>query len=165
VVSLYDATVARPASADPRTDRAGDPILGPAAAAYTAAFQHYAAAFLDYHTELAYRALAGEIARDWNWQDAKQEGAYGLAMASLQQILLEHPATRLMIANGRFDLVTPYLASRWLVDQLQIPAEERARIALHVYPGGHMMYMRPNSRAALADDAAALYGAPSAASQ
>jgi carboxypeptidase C (cathepsin A) len=164
-VSLYDATVARPAGADPRTDRAGDPILGPAAAAYTAAFQHYAAAFLGYHSELAYRALAGEVARDWNWQGAKQEGAYGLAMASLQQTLLEQPATKLMIVNGRYDLVTPYLASRWLVDQLQIPAEERARIGLHVYPGGHMMYMRPSARAALARDAAALYGAPSAAAQ
>jgi carboxypeptidase C (cathepsin A) len=161
VVSLYDATVARSSTANPRDDRAGDPILGPAAAAYTAAFDQYAAEVLGYHTELAYRALAREVAQNWNWQGAKQEGGYGLAMASLQATLLEHPATRLMIANGRYDLVTPYLASRWLVDQLQIPAAARARIRLHVYSGGHMMYMRPSSRAALADDAAALYGAAS----
>jgi carboxypeptidase C (cathepsin A) len=161
VVSLYDATVARPAGADPRTDRAGDPILGPAAAVFTAAFQQYAAAFLDYHTELAYRALAREVAQDWNWQGASHEGAYGLAMTSLQQTLLERPQTKLMIVNGRYDLVTPYLASRWLVDQLQIPAAERTQIRLHVYPGGHMMYMRPHSRAALADDAATFYGAAS----
>jgi carboxypeptidase C (cathepsin A) len=160
VVSLYDATVARPASANPRTDRAGDPILGPAAAAFTAAFEHYAATFLDYHTELAYRALVGKIARDWNWQGESHEGAYGLAMTSLQQTLLEYPATKLMIANGRYDLVTPYLASRWLVDQLQIPAAQRAQIRLYVYPGGHMMYMRPHSRAALARDAATFYAAP-----
>ncbi|HZU89301.1 MAG TPA: septum formation initiator, partial [Stellaceae bacterium] len=162
VVSLYDATVTRPASANPRDDKAGDPILGPAAAAYTAAFDQYAAEFLGYHTDLAYRALAREVAQNWNWQGAKQEGGFGLAMASLQATLLEHPATRLMIANGRYDLVTPYLASRWLVDQLQIPAAARARIRLHVYAGGHMMYMRPSSRAALAHDAAALYGASAA---
>ena len=31
------------------------------------------------------------------------------------------------------------------------------RIKLHVYPGGHMLYTRPESRAALAHDVAALY--------
>jgi carboxypeptidase C (cathepsin A) len=53
--------------------------------------------------------------------------------------------------------VTPYLASRWLVDQLSVPAAVRAGIRLRVYEGGHMMYMRPGSREALAADAAALF--------
>jgi carboxypeptidase C (cathepsin A) len=53
--------------------------------------------------------------------------------------------------------VTPYLASRWLVDQLSLPDSVRAGIHLRVYEGGHMMYMRPSSRAALAADAAALF--------
>lgn len=161
-VSLYDATVARPASANPRRDRAGDPILGPAAAAYTAAFEQYAATFLGYRSDLKYNALSRRVSSHWNWQGAKEGGGLGLAMAALQADLLEHPRTRVMIVNGRYDLVTPYLASRWLVDQLQIPAAERADIRLAVYPGGHMMYMRPSSRAALARDAAALYGAPAA---
>jgi hypothetical protein len=34
---------------------------------------------------------------------------------------------------------------------------------LRVYPGGHMPYLRPASRAALAADAARLYAAPGAA--
>jgi carboxypeptidase C (cathepsin A) len=165
VVSLYDGTVARPAPADRRDDRAGDPILGPAAAAYTAAFDQYAAEVLGYRTDLAYRVLSRRVSTHWNWQGVKQGGGLGLAMASLQAVLLEHPATKLMIVNGRTDLVTPYLASRWLVDQLQIPAAARARIRLEVLPGGHMMYMRPRSRAALARAAAALYGAPAAAGQ
>jgi carboxypeptidase C (cathepsin A) len=164
-VSLYDGTVARPAPADRHDDRAGDPILGPAAAAYTAAFDQYAAEVLGYHTDLAYRVLSRRVSTHWNWQGAKQGGGLGLAMASLQASLLEYPATKLMIVNGRTDLVTPYLASRWLIDQLQIPAAARAHIRLEVFPGGHMMYMRPSSRAALARAAAALYGAPTAAGQ
>ena len=62
-----------------------------------------------------------------------------------------------MVANGRYDLVTPYLASRWLVDQLSVPTAVRSGVGLKVYEGGHMMYMRPASRAALAADAAALF--------
>ena len=69
----------------------------------------------------------------------------------------------MLIVNGRYDLVTPYLSSRWLVGQLQIPAATRAQIRLRVYEGGHMMYLRPASRAALADDAAQLYAAPGGA--
>jgi carboxypeptidase C (cathepsin A) len=64
-------------------------------------------------------------------------------------------------------LVTPYLSSRWLVDQLEIPATTRSTIQLRVYDGGHMVYMRPASRSLLVHDAAELYGAdePSAPAQ
>jgi carboxypeptidase C (cathepsin A) len=64
-----------------------------------------------------------------------------------------------LIANGRYDLVTPYLSSRWLVDQLAIPQAVRDAIRLKVYDGGHMMYLRAQSRAALAADVAALFAA------
>lgn len=81
-------------------------------------------------------------------------------MSSLEAALLEHPGTKLLIVNGRYDLVTPYLASRWLIDQLAIPAAMRAGIRLLVYEGGHMVYMRPESRSLLARDAAELYTSP-----
>ena len=88
-------------------------------------------------------------------------------MSSLEAALLEHPGLKILLVNGRYDLVTPYLSSRWLVDQLEIPEATRAAIQLRVYDGGHMLYMRPASRSQLARDAAELYGAsePGAASQ
>jgi hypothetical protein len=76
---------------------------------------------------------------------------------------LEHPGTKVLIVNGLYDLVTPYLASRWLVNQLAVPDAVRAGIRLRLYEGGHMMYMRPESRRFLARDAADLYGPPGAA--
>jgi carboxypeptidase C (cathepsin A) len=168
ILSLYDATVARAAGANPSDDNAGDPVLGPAIAAYTAAFDSYAPEGLGYRTELPYRVLPREVSRQWNWDGARgpdggSEGGLDLALSSLEKTLLAHPETRLLIANGRYDLVTPYLASRWLVDQLGLPAAVRAAIRLRVYEGGHMMYMRPKSRAALAADAADIFAPQSAA--
>ncbi len=158
ILSLYDATVARPAGANPSGDHAGDPVLDPAIAAYTAAFDSYAPEALGYRTEQPYRVLAREVSREWNWDAARGgDGGLGLALSSLEDTLLQHPGTKLLVANGRYDLVTPYLASRWLVDQLSLPAAVRATIGLNVYEGGHMMYMRPKSRAALAADAADLF--------
>ncbi len=158
VVSIYDATVTRSAPANAGADHAGDPVLDPAIAAFTAAFNLYAPEALGYRTDLPYRVLPRDVSRQWYWEGADQDdGGLGLAMSSLEAALLEHPATKVLIANGRYDLVTPYLGSRWLVDQLQIPAAVRAGIRLRVYDGGHMMYMRPDSRAALAHDAAELF--------
>src|SRR3712207_7637373 len=48
----------------------------------------------------------------------------------------------LPILHGRTDLVTPYLASRWLLDRLDLPEEVRGRVRLEVLEGGHMMYLR-----------------------
>ena len=158
LLSVYDATVSRPTMANPWDDHAGDPVLDPAVAAFTAAFDTYAPQGLGYRTELPYRVLPRDVSQQWNWDGARGgEGGLGVALSSLQETLLGRPETRVLIANGRYDLVTPYLASRWLTDQLSIPAPVRAGVRLKVYEGGHMMYMRPQSRVALAADAAALF--------
>ncbi len=164
VLSLYDATVARATRGNPWDDNAGDPVLDPAIAAYTSAFDTYAPEALGYRTEEPYRVLPHDVSRQWNWDGARGgEGGLGLALSSLEKTLLAHPETKLLIVNGSYDLVTPYLASRWLVDQLAVPEAVRATIRLRVLEGGHMMYMRPQSRAALAADAADLFAAPGAA--
>jgi carboxypeptidase C (cathepsin A) len=164
-VSLYDGTIARPAPADER--ESGDPLLQPAAAAFGSVFNAYVAEALGYRTDRPYRVLAGDVSRQWNWEGERREGGPGLPMASLEAALLAHPGTKVLIVNGRYDLVTPYLSSRWLIAQLQVPPATREAIRLRVYEGGHMMYLRPASRAALARDAAQLYAAPAigAASQ
>ena len=162
VVSLYDGAIARPARPDEDRDGGPDPLLQPAVAAYGAAFNAYVADALGYHTDLPYRVLPHDISRQWNWQGERQGEGLGLAMSSLETALLEHPGTRVLIANGHYDLVTPYLGSRWLVDQLAVPAAVREGIRLRVYEGGHMMYMRPDSRMLLARDAAEIYAAPGA---
>ena len=162
VVSLYDGAVARPARPDEGRNGGPDPVLQPAVAAYGAAFNAYIADALGYHTDLPYRVLPHDISQQWNWQGERQGAGLGLAMSSLETALLEHPGTKVLIANGRYDLITPYLASRWLVDQLAIPALLRQGIHLRVYEGGHMMYMRPDTRLRLARDAADLYAAPNA---
>ncbi len=65
-----------------------------------------------------------------------------------------NPSLHILIANGYFDIVCPFAGSRWLVEHLPVG---RDRIHLAVYKGGHMFYTRPESRAALTSDAAALY--------
>jgi carboxypeptidase C (cathepsin A) len=158
VLSLYDATVTRPALGNPWDHTAGDAVLDNAVAAYTQAFNIYASGELGYRTELPYKVLPRTVSGQWNFDGARDgENGLGLALSGLQAALLEHPATKVLIVNGRYDLVTPYLASRWLIDQLTVPAATREAIRIKVYDGGHMMYLLPRSRDALAADAKALF--------
>jgi carboxypeptidase C (cathepsin A) len=46
----------------------------------------------------------------------------------------------------------------YVIDHL--PRAMRDRVAVKLYAGGHMMYLRPGSRAALQRDARALFPAP-----
>ena len=157
VVSLYDGTITRSAVSNPWDPLGGDPILDKAIAAYTQAFNIYAPAELGYRTDLQYRVLP-HIYRQWNFDGAREgQDGLGRALSGLQTALIDRPATKVLVANGRYDLVTPYLASRWLIDQLNIPDAVRDAIRVKVYEGGHMMYMRAASRDALAADAAALF--------
>ena len=157
ILSVYDATVARPSTGDPRSDRAGDPVLDTAVSSLTAAFQSYAIGELGYRTEQPYRVLSRDVSRGWDWNATRGEGGLGIALSSLQDTLLLRPYAKVFVATGMYDLVTPYFATRWLLDQLSVPASARERIDLRVYEGGHMMYMRPEVRAALAADAASIF--------
>jgi carboxypeptidase C (cathepsin A) len=160
VLSLYDATITRPSPANPWDQTAGDPILDNSIAAFTAAFNAYAPDGLGYHSDLQYRTLPRSVSHQWNFDGSREgEDGLGLALSGLQTTLLDYPKTKVLIAHGRYDLVTPYLSSRWFVDQLGIPQATRDAIRLKVYDGGHMMYLRSQSRAALAADVAALFAA------
>ena len=53
--------------------------------------------------------------------------------------------------------MTPYLASRYLVDQMDLPAAARARVLLRNYTGGHMFYLHAASLEALHETAAAFF--------
>jgi carboxypeptidase C (cathepsin A) len=68
---------------------------------------------------------------------------------------------RTLIAHGLFDLVTPYFGTVRMLRLL--PTLEGAQpIDLRVYPGGHMFYFDDSSRAALRNDAKAVFDPGSA---
>ena len=95
----------------------------------------------------------------WNWRSGIEgRGGYPGAADSLREVLAENRSFKVAIAHGMTDLQTPYLGSRYVVGQLP-ESLTRDRVRLTLYAGGHMMYLRPASRAALHRDARAIYTA------
>jgi carboxypeptidase C (cathepsin A) len=111
---------------------------------------------LNYHTDVSYRLLSGDVGHNWDYGTSGQ--GYAGVMNDLQRARALNPSLGVVIVNGYTDLVTPYLGSRYLVNQ--IPSLTGAKpIRLDVLEGGHMMYLRPDGRRALKDAASELYRA------
>jgi carboxypeptidase C (cathepsin A) len=157
VGSAYDATITR---ADPSPHAASsdyaDPVLDGMKAPVSSAMVAIYTDRLHWIPENAYHLANDEIFRQWQWGRglARPE-----AVSSLRAALALDPRMRVLIAHGMFDLVTPYFATKLLLDQLpDFAGPERVRLA--VYPGGHMFYTDDGSRAALREASRAIIEQP-----
>ncbi len=56
--------------------------------------------------------------------------------------MTENPYLKVMIQSGYYDLATPYFASDYTVDHMQLAPELRENIQVAYYHAGHMMYVR-----------------------
>ncbi|MER9404971.1 alpha/beta hydrolase [Mesorhizobium caraganae] len=155
VLSPYDGTIATSDIAPESARIAGpDPVLDRSVPALTSAFVSYARDELNFRTDVSYRLLNGDVTHNWDYGSSRQ--GYAGVMDDLQRARSLNPALGVVIVNGETDLVTPYLASRYLVNQ--IPTLGGAKpIRLDVVEGGHMMYFRPDGRRALKEAVAELY--------
>ncbi|RWB51782.1 peptidase S10 [Mesorhizobium sp.] len=157
VLSPYDAMVATSDIAPESAHIAGpDPVLDRSVPVLTSAFVAYARDELNYRTDVSYRLLNGEVSHNWDYGNSGQ--GFAGVMNDLQRARSLNPALGVVIVNGYTDLVTPYLASRYLVNQIPTLADAKP-IRLDVVEGGHMMYLRPDGRRALKEAASELYQA------
>ncbi len=148
VASAYDATVT---GFDPHPhaarSRYSDPVLDALKAPLASAMADIAANKLNWFIDARYEILNESVSENWDWGHGNAE-----ALDDLKEDLALDPHFRVLVAHGATDLVTPYFTSKLLLDQIP-PMGEPNRVRLVVYGGGHMLYARDKSRAALRDDA------------
>ena len=152
--SLYDDTLSidDPFPEGENNGDSPDPVLSGFGRAYGNAFEGFAAQTLGFRTELRYDLLDVGPGSKWDFKEGESLVARGTP--DLRKLMALNPSLHVLITNGYFDTVCPFAGSRWLVEHLPVG---RDRIKLAVYKGGHMFYTVPESRAALSNDAAALY--------
>ena len=164
VASPYDAAIAAadPFPAAPH-DNSPDPILDGLRGPMTSAMLTLYATRLDWQPNGApnrqYQLLNEGVARGWDYGHGN---ARPQSMTALRQYLALDPSAQALVTHGITDLVTPYFADVLLLDQVP-DTTPPGRLGLKVYPGGHMAYLRDDSREALRSDAAALVKAALAA--
>ncbi|HTR84644.1 MAG TPA: hypothetical protein VMI56_09205 [Reyranella sp.] len=159
IVSRYDGSVSVPDPYPATSRTAVDPIYDTFGLALSGTVEDYLRT-LGVQRDETYRVSNGEVSRSWNWRPGRNpgDGDFG-ASSELREALAANRSLKIVIAHGMTDLVTPYLASRYVIDHLPAGLTD-GHVSIDLYPGGHMMYLRPVTRARLHADAARLYPAP-----
>ncbi len=131
-----------------------DPSYEAVYGAYTACFNDYVRRELKYESDLPYNALTGDV-QPWNYNNVQNQ--YLNTSEMLHQAMSRNTSLKVWIANGHFDLATPYFATDYTVRQMGLDRAVRGNISLTFYEGGHMMYMVPTELVKLKADAVKFY--------
>ena len=152
VTSYYDGDVAG-LDPDPfaATSERGDPVLDTMKTPLASAMADMTANLFNWRTEGRYEILNESVNRGWDWGGGRRRPE---AMTDLREALALDPDFTVSVLHGASDLVTPYFASKMLLDQL--PATLGGRTRLVVTPGGHMFYTRASARRAMREEGLAL---------
>lgn len=150
IASSYDTNVT---AFDPEPfaarSRSEDPILDTVKVRMAGAMTDVTANRLNWPVNARYEILNRAVNGHWDWGGGRPHAE---SLSDLRELLALDPHFRALVAHGVTDQVTPYFASKMLIDQL--PAfGDPDRVRLAVYGGGHMFYIQDDSRAALREDA------------
>lgn len=95
---------------------------------------------LGYKTSLPYLGNV-KIYKDWDFTHGDQfvvNASYDLATA-----MVENPSLRVFSANGYYDLATPFFATMYTLQHLNLPPKLENHITYGFYSAGHMIYVDP----------------------
>lgn len=123
-----------------------DPLMSAITAPYTACFNDYARRDLGFETDDVYETLNYRVNGAWNWEADNRSVD---TSRNLAEAFRKNPYMKLFVANGYYDLGTPFFATEYTLDHLGLEAPMRARISLGYYEAGHMMYIDDAARAKL----------------
>jgi len=165
VVGLYDAAVSAP-DPDPfsLTYPTRDPSMDPLIAPIVSSFSAYVRDELGYRTDLQYELLNADVSHAWNWTEGGLSDLPGVGQR-LRSALALNPKLKVLVTHGYFDLATPYFASKYVIERLELDEAISPNLRLSVYAGGHMFYTRASAREQMYADTKALYEASSKAAQ
>ncbi len=122
-------------------------IMGP----YTATFYDYMRTELGYENDLPYEILSRRV-HPWGYQNVENE--YLNVAETLRKAMSMNTFLKVFVANGYYDLATPYFATRYTFNGMDLDESLRANYTMTFYEAGHMMYVHIPSLAQLKDDMA-----------
>ena len=115
-----------------------DPSMSNIAGPYTATLNQYVRSELKFESDLPYEILTERV---YPWSYAEFENAYVDVAETLRKAMTTNPYLKVYVANGYFDLATPYLATRYTFKHLALDKTLVENLRMGYFEAGHMMYI------------------------
>ena len=129
----------------PERDPSYSAINGP----YSATFKDYIRRELAFESDLPYEMLTS-LYQTWKYD--RWENQYVNVAEELRKAMVSNPAMKVFVANGFYDLATPYFATEYTFNHIGLPKELQSNIHMDYYQAGHMMYLHIPSLKKLRND-------------
>lgn len=114
-----------------------DPSYTAIQSIYTESMNQYLREDLGYKSDLRYEILTSV----WPWSyRGVGDNQYVNVAENLRRAMHKMPYMKVFIANGYYDLATPYFATQYTIDHMFLRPEIKENIEMHYYEAGHMMY-------------------------
>ena len=126
-----------------------DPSSAVVQGAYTAALNAYVRDELEFASDLPYEILSRRV-HPWDYSDHQNE--YVNVADTLRAAMTMNPALKVYVANGYYDLATPFLASEYTFSHLGLDESLQDNITMTYYQAGHMMYIDQAELRKMKDD-------------
>jgi carboxypeptidase C (cathepsin A) len=118
-------------------------------AAFVGSGNYFLRDVLGYHTDLIYRPTIN-VFRQWDW---KHNGNLPTNTAQdLAAAMVFNPNLRIFSGNGYYDFATPFLATVYTLNHLNISPQLQQNITYGFYESGHMVYLHTPALAQFHDD-------------
>lgn len=117
--------------------------------AFTGAFNKYIRADLGYESDVRYQILGG-LGAPWNYGEFQNR--FLDVSDRLRSAMTRNPSLRVFVANGYYDLATPFFATEYTFSHLRLDDSLADNVSMGYYAAGHMMYAKESELAKLAGD-------------
>ncbi len=126
-----------------------DPSYAAIFGEYTAVVNDYVRRELKFDSDLPYEILTGKV-RPWNYERAQNR--YVDVAETLRGAMAQNPFMKVFIANGYYDLATPFAATRYTFARMQLDPDLRRNVSMDYFETGHMVYIDRKAQARLKKD-------------
>ena len=126
-----------------------DPSYAAIVGAFSAMMNDYVRRELKYESDAPYEILTDNV---YPWSYAGYENRFVNVAETLRGAMTRNPALRVFVANGYYDLATPYAATQYTFRHLGLDPTLRDHVTMGYYEAGHMMYIRRDSLRKLRTD-------------
>lgn len=129
-----------------------DPSYAVIQGAYAATLNDYVRRELQFTSDLPYEVLTS-LHKTWDYSNFQNQ--YVNVAETLRAAMCQNPYLEIFIANGYYDFATPYFATEYTFNHLELDAELQGNVSMNYYEAGHMMYVNQPSLVQLQADLAA----------